>query len=126
LATQGVTQGDPVSPTIFNIVVDAVVRYWLSLVCGENVAANGLGYEVKEKCVLIYADDGLLSSRNQEWVQESFNFLIGIFERVGLLTNTSKTKAMICTPGHISDRQSDYAYERSRMTSIGESYQARQ
>eukprot|EP00978_Attheya_sp_CCMP212_P011354 scaffold28024_cov58-Attheya_sp.AAC.2 len=28
-------------------------------------------------------------------------------------------------PGHISDRQSNYAYER-RMTGIGESYQARQ
>ena len=25
--TQGVTQGDPLSPTIFNVVVDAVVRH---------------------------------------------------------------------------------------------------
>eukprot|EP00978_Attheya_sp_CCMP212_P016906 scaffold44614_cov73-Attheya_sp.AAC.3 len=124
-ATQGVTQGDPVSPTIFNIMVDAVVRYWLSLVCGENVAANGLGYEVKEKYVIFYADHGLLLSCNQEWVQESFDILIGIFEHVGLRTNTSKTNAMICMPGHISGRQSDYAYER-RMAGTGESYQARQ
>ena len=28
----GVTQGDPLSPTIFNIVVDAVVRHWLEWV----------------------------------------------------------------------------------------------
>ena len=27
----GVTQGDPLSPTIFNVVVDAVVRHWLLL-----------------------------------------------------------------------------------------------
>ena len=27
--TRGVTQGDPLSPTIFNVVVDAVVRNWL-------------------------------------------------------------------------------------------------
>jgi hypothetical protein len=124
-ATRGVTQGDPVSPTIFNIVVDAVVRYWLSLVCGENIAANGFGYEVKEKCVLFYADDGLLSSRKKEWVQESFDVLIGIFERVGLRTNTTKTQAMICTPGYISSRQSDDAYKR-RMTGSGESFKERQ
>ena len=31
---KGVTQGDPLSPTIFNMVVDAVVRHWVSLVVG--------------------------------------------------------------------------------------------
>ena len=28
----GVAQGDPLLPTIFNVVVDAVVRHWESLV----------------------------------------------------------------------------------------------
>ena len=27
----GVTQGDPLSPTIFNVVVDAVVRQWVTV-----------------------------------------------------------------------------------------------
>ena len=31
---QGVTQGDPLSPTILNVVVDAVVRHWIYLVTG--------------------------------------------------------------------------------------------
>ena len=29
---KGVTQGDPLLPTIFNVVVDAVVYHWESLV----------------------------------------------------------------------------------------------
>ena len=32
---RGVTQGDPLSPTIFNVVVDAVVRHWLTLALTE-------------------------------------------------------------------------------------------
>ena len=27
---RGVTQGDPLSPTIFNVVVDAVVQHWVT------------------------------------------------------------------------------------------------
>ena len=30
----GGTQGDPIYPTIFNVVVDTVVRHWISLVSG--------------------------------------------------------------------------------------------
>ena len=32
---RGVTQGDPLSPTIFNVVVDAVVRHWVTLVMAQ-------------------------------------------------------------------------------------------
>ena len=32
---QGVTQGDPLSPTIFNVVVDAVVRHWVTMALDE-------------------------------------------------------------------------------------------
>ena len=33
---RGVTQGGPLLPTIFNVVVDAVVRHWEALVVGET------------------------------------------------------------------------------------------
>ena len=32
---RGVMQGDPLSPTIFNVVVDAVVRHWLQIATQE-------------------------------------------------------------------------------------------
>ena len=37
---RGVTQGDPLSPTIFNVVVDAVVRNWVHGVV-EKAKARG-------------------------------------------------------------------------------------
>ena len=35
---RGVTQGKPLSPTIFNVVVDAVVRHWVHGVVEEGEA----------------------------------------------------------------------------------------
>ena len=42
---RGVTQGDPLSPSLFNVVVDAVVRHWVE----EMVEiAGGKGRRVRE------------------------------------------------------------------------------
>ena len=40
---RGVTQGDPLSPTIFNVVVDAVVRHWVTLAVTEAETRGGQG-----------------------------------------------------------------------------------
>ena len=42
---RGVTQGDPLSPTIFNVVVDAVVRHWLQIATQEAERRGELGRE---------------------------------------------------------------------------------
>jgi exonuclease III len=123
-ASRGVTQGDPASSTIFNIVIDAVVRYWLSLVLEGTETDDGLGRSVAEWLVLFYADDGLIAARNHEWLQMAINCLTTLFARVGLRTNTSKTKAMTCTPGFIWGRMSSPAYKRRREGG-GESPRAR-
>ena len=57
---RGVTQGDPLSPTIFNVVVDVVVRNWLEGLqnAKEEKGATGGGHF----SVVLYADDGMVGA----------------------------------------------------------------
>lgn len=124
-ATRGVTQGDIISPMIFNIIADAVIRYWLSIVSSEpDDAITGLGANLLDRTALFYADDGMLGSTDPEWLQGAFDTLSGLFERVGLRTNEDKTKAMVCTPGSIRSQVSQQAYKR-RWDGHGPSYRQR-
>jgi hypothetical protein len=78
------------------VVIDAVVREWLCQLLGKEAERHGLGDLVKTKRVAFYADDGVLSARCPEWLQESFTILVGLFERVGLCTTAQKKKVMTC------------------------------
>ena len=40
------TQGDPMSPTIFNVVVDAVLHHWVSLVAESKEGPEEWGMDV--------------------------------------------------------------------------------
>jgi hypothetical protein len=100
-AKRGITQGGPLSSLIFNVCVNAVVREWLHQMLGEEAAHNGLGERVVKILVVFYVDDGLIASHDPVWLQESFDVLIGLFERIGLFTNATKTKTMVCIPGWI-------------------------
>ena len=42
---RGVTQGNPLSPTIFNVVVDAVIRHWVNGIVDEAEAKEETGRE---------------------------------------------------------------------------------
>ena len=42
---QGVTQGYPLSPNIFNVVVNAVVRYWITVLVERAGGQDGRGWE---------------------------------------------------------------------------------
>ena len=59
---RGVTQGDPLSPTVFNVVVDGVVRHWLLLATQEAERRGERGRERRHQAALFYADDGMLAS----------------------------------------------------------------
>ena len=37
------TQGDPLSPTIFNVFMDSIIRHWVTVVSAIEAGAEGLG-----------------------------------------------------------------------------------
>ena len=59
---RGVTQGDPLPPTIFNMVVDEVVRHWVNGITEEEEARGETGREGRHQAALFYADDGMVVS----------------------------------------------------------------
>ena len=113
-AYRGVTQGGPLSPRIFNVMVDAIVREWLRQVLGVEAARHGYEDEFRILMAIFYADDALLSSRDPRKLQDALDIIVGLFERVGLRTNTTKTKVMICVPGKIKTRLSQSVYNNSQ------------
>ena len=62
-------QGDPLSPTIFNVVVDAVVLHWITIAVTEAEKRGERGREGRHKAALFYADDGMLASSDPQWLQ---------------------------------------------------------
>ena len=66
---RGVTQGDPLSTIIFNVVVDAVVRHWLKLATQEAERRGERGREGRYQAVLFYADNGMIALSDPRWLQ---------------------------------------------------------
>ena len=76
---RGVIQGDPLSATIFNVVVDAFVRHWVQGVVEEAEARGELGQEGRHQAALFYADDVMVASLEPVWLQGAVNALVGLF-----------------------------------------------
>ena len=98
---RGVTKGDPVSPTIFNILMVAVVRAVMLEVFGPKEAHHMLGWKVGEHNIIFYYDKGCIWESNPIWVQTTLTAVVRMLDRMGLIKNLGKTKAIVCTPGFI-------------------------
>ena len=64
----GVTQGGTLSCTIFNVVLDAVLQHWVTMVESTKKAVEpgateteGFGWDVQRLTTYFYADYGLLA-----------------------------------------------------------------
>ena len=110
LGALGVMQEYPLSPTIFNVVVDAVVRNCVMVVIAGAEEQGKRGKEVSHQAAFFYADDGMVASSEPLWLQGAFNTLVGLFDRVGLQTNFGKTVGMVCLPCQAAGNQLEAAY----------------
>ena len=93
---RGVTQGDPLPPKSFNVVVDAVVRHWILLVKGGARGQEEWGREVQHRVAFFYVDEFLIVSTELVWLLGEFDTLTGLFERVRIQKNVGKMVRMIC------------------------------
>ena len=116
-ATHGITQGDVISPSILNIVVDVIIREW-----HHQMDHGSIGPPITK--AIFCANDGNLHGPNPAHLQPGLDWIASLFALVGLNLNPNKTKAMIMDGGAPYHRISDEAYHY-RMTGDGQSYTER-
>ena len=96
-----VTQGDPLSPTIFNVVVEYVIQHWVTVVPPpQEGTGQGLGESIQTLAAIFYANYRLVASPESARLQGAFNVLTGLFDRVGLHNNEGKIVSMACRSCH--------------------------
>ena len=62
----GVTQGYPLSPTIFNWAVDEVIRHWVMLIAATDMGEEVLSALVQDLVAYFYAYDGIVALNQME------------------------------------------------------------
>ena len=121
---RGLTQGDLFSPTIFNVVVDAVVRHWVTGVIVGVEERFEPGKEGRHQAVLFCAEYDMVASSDPRWLQCVFNNLAGLLDRVGMWKNDRKRVGMVCRLLQVAGNLSEAAYG-SRITGEGPTYRER-
>ena len=75
--------------------------------------------------MFFYADDRVVASTNQGWLQTVIDTLTGLFDRVGLKANIKKTVGVVCRPFWVAVIQADKSYTRG-IIGVGRIYKERQ
>ena len=111
-------------PNIFNVVVDAVVRHWVTMALEESEKSGERGNEGRHQAALFYADDGMVALSDPHWLQWAFDALVNLFERLNLRTNVGKTVNMVSWSCQAAVTHLVAAYGR-KMTGEGPTYRER-
>ena len=89
------TQVYPLSPTIFNVVVDVVFRNWVTVMVEGAEEWGKRGKEGRYQNSIFYAYDVMVSLSDPQWLQVVFSTLVGLFNRVGLRNNVRNTVGIV-------------------------------
>ena len=92
-----VTHGYPLSTTIFNVVVEAVINHWILLVAGGVVRKDGWGREVTHCAAISMRMMAWLYQHNQSGCRYCLT-PSPVFDMVGIQKNSGKTVEMIFCP----------------------------
>ena len=98
MGQRGVTQGGTLSPMILNLVVDAVLRYWATVVAAtEGVAEldiEGFEQDIQRLAAYLYCDNIILASTGLKQIHQAINFLAELFDQVCMRNNVGNTVSM--------------------------------
>ena len=73
-------KGGLVSPTLFSVVVENIIRTWLAITVDDQRVAHDRMREAVGRCLgVFYADDVISGSRDSEWIHHLMNVLVGMF-----------------------------------------------
>ena len=98
-ATRGATQGGLVSLTFFNVVVENFIRTWMTITVEEQRVNHDRLVETSGRCLgVFYVNDGMVISRDADWLQHAMNILVGLFRWYSLENNVVKSCTMMCQP----------------------------
>jgi hypothetical protein len=87
----GVKQGDPLSATVFSIIIDSIMNQL-------DVRGN---ISIRLKQSIAYADNILITARTTQAAIDTFQKLKEQSYKYGLVINTQKTKYLKCAKEHI-------------------------
>jgi Reverse transcriptase (RNA-dependent DNA polymerase) len=92
-ASLGVKQGDPSSPTLFGLFIDAIEEFFAQHLPGVGVELHDTILQL-----LLYADDLVFFADCEEDAQRQLNVLSDFCTQFSLSVNVAKTEVMVFCP----------------------------